>query len=128
MATWLEVQSFIKSNYQISSEDIDGFSLVFDTGEGRSQMIRVARVGAGTPFEMLYFLSPFARVEDISAEQFVAASEESALGVKRTDDFYSCVHGSFLEDLDASEIDKALLWISHQADSIEQLIGLGDSF
>ena len=127
MATWLEVQTFIKANYTVSDEDVDGYNLLFDTGSGRSQTIRVFRSGSGTHLEMLYFLSPFARVRDISAEQFVAASEESVLGVKRTSDFYSCVHGSFMEDIDASEVEKAFLLVAHDADSLERSLGLGDS-
>lgn len=103
-------------------------SLVFQTDNGRSQMITVRRIAQNTAAEMLYFVSYFAQVRQISAEQLVTASEESIFGVKRFGDHYACVHAAFLEDLDSSEIDKAFVMIASDADTTEKLLGLGDAY
>jgi hypothetical protein len=128
MATWLEVQNFVKANYQIQNETIDNLELVFNTGDNRSQLVVVHRSGKGMDLECLIFWSPFATVDQISSSQLVSVTEDLALGVGRMGKFLVVKHLAFLEDLDVSEINKAFLLVASEADDAEKRLGLGDTF
>lgn len=128
MATWLEVQNFIKANYRIQNETVDSFELVFNTSGNRSQLVAVRRTASGSDLECLMFWSPFATVDQISSNQLVALTEDLVLGVGRLGKFLVVKHFAFLQDLDASEINKAFILVSGEADDAEKRLGLGDSF
>ena len=127
MATWPEVKSFIKSNYEIQSETELTMTMVFETGGGRSQLVYVMGIEGADLLSSVRFFSPFAEVSQISANQFAGLADGVLFGLARLADFYGVVHNSFLADLDASEINTPLIAVTSQADKMEKQLGLGDN-
>jgi hypothetical protein len=126
VATWLEVKTYIKSNYVIQSETELTMTMEFDTGGGRSQLVFVMGIEGAGDMSSLRFFSPFAEVSQISATQFAGLADGVVFGLARLEDFYGVVHNSFLADLDASEINTPLMAVTSQADKMEKQLGLGD--
>ncbi len=126
MATFLEVKNYIKSNFQIQSEEDTFLTMVFNTGNGRSQLVLVMGVEGAGEMSSVRFFSPFARVDQISPAQFANLAEGTVFGLAQMADLYGVVHNAFLENLDESEITTPLMAVTSSADAFEKSLGLGD--
>ena len=127
MATWAEVTTYIKSNYRIQNETESALTMVFDTGSGRSQLIIVMGVEGASDLSAVRFFSPFAKVDQISAQQFTGLADGTIFGLAAMAGMYGLVHNAFLANLDASEIETPLAFLTAGADAIEKSFGLGDA-
>ena len=123
MATWQEAKGFIAANYNFEDLGDDILKFVFNTGDGRSQLIYISHLDS---IPAIRYFSPFATASDISAEQLVNIAETSLFGLSRIADMYCVMHITPLADLDASEIEWPLTYVSFWADAIEKKLGLGD--
>jgi hypothetical protein len=120
MATKMEIVNFLKSNYRITEENINGtLTLDFPTERGRSQRILMF-VGDG----LALIGSSFATTEDATPTQVFDAMDKLStfFGVTRLGNVYTIRHVMPTSDLDPSEIEFAFGLVSAAADDLEQLI------
>lgn len=89
---------------------------------GRSQTVWLS------PLEdTVKIMSPFAAITDISAEEAIALSSQTGLGVQTFAGFYACVHMLRYEE----EADSVYFWINAVAqvgDDLDCAIDGGDDF
>ena len=126
LASWAEVRNYIQTDYQIQNDTGTTLTLVFNTGDGRSQLVFVMGIEDVGDLSSVRYFSPFARVGQISPTQFANLAGEAIFGLAELADMYGVVHNSFLENLDASEIDTPLMAVTSSADAFEKRLGLGD--
>lgn len=128
MATWREVENYLSSTYKVEKIDSAIIKLIFDLGNGRSQLVFVEGLALDDPEDaIISVFSPFAKVNEISPQQLVnAMSSNSAIGVAIIGDWYTLKNVAPLQNLDANEIEWPLLFVTNFADQLEQSLGLGD--
>jgi hypothetical protein len=122
MATWQEVKSYLKSNYKIRSEEDDFVSLVFETGDGRSQLIFVAHLN-----EWIRFSSPIAKKAESDLATIVERAAGFGIGIHGMD-WYGLVHMQLLATVDSAEIDAGLDWVTAFADEVEKAVSSEDIY
>lgn len=121
MATWAEVQGYVHSNYQVSREPNDEMlGLLFDTGEGRSQMVYVHHV-FGHGHEWVRVVSLVGELTDVELN-FAMAISASFVGasLQMTGDSLAVVNYQLLATIDAPEIDLSLTIVAMGADALEE--------
>lgn len=129
MATWREVESYLSSHYIIEKIGPSIIKLVFDVGNGRSQVVTVEGLALDGEHAVVSFASPFARVGQITPQQLVnQMSNNNALGVVMIGDMYALANVAPLQNLDANEIEWPLLYVTNIADIWERELGQGDDF
>jgi hypothetical protein len=123
MATQNEVINFIKKN--LNSEEVGDslFKLVYDLGNGRTQML-VVYVGE---FGM-NVSSPFATTEDVTPKQALNAAKDYGLGIGISGDYYEVKAFVLIADLDESEIHTSFDLVTGIADELEEALVGGDAF
>ena len=121
MATWQEVQGFIKSNYKVISDSGSLISMGFGFTDGRSQLIHVGPVG-----EWLRFASPVAKKAEVNVARLV--EESKIFGVVDIGDYYALSHMQLLATVDAAEITEVLSFLAGVADEVEKAVTSGDEF
>jgi hypothetical protein len=125
MATWLEVESYLTSNYVTEKLDLNCLKFVFELGDGRSQMIFVAGLGLDGPDDpVVFFASPFATTSMLSPQQVVDLMRESAIGIGEWHECYVVKHLAPLENLDANELEWPLAYVTRMADMLEEKLGI----
>jgi hypothetical protein len=128
MATWLEVESYLSSNYVVEKLDTSLIKLTFEVGDGRSQVVFVQGVLLDDDAaSYVSFASPFARVGQISAEQLVnCMADNPIVGMSVFGGLYVMKNVAPLQNLDANEIEWPLTFVTGLADGLERSLGLGD--
>jgi hypothetical protein len=122
VATSQEVISFIVDKYGASLSDNGTLSLQVPLDGGRTQMVY-----AGVAEGALQVTSPVVWAERIDAERFLKANN-SMFGVVEINGAYALKHNAFIEDIDESEILKALAVLAAYADEFEARLGFKDEF
>ncbi|WEO76466.1 hypothetical protein BJQ94_13980 [Cryobacterium sp. SO2] len=129
MASWLQLKSYIGSNYQISADDGDLLKLLFSTGNGRSQMVLVSHSTTGTGVEFAIIASPVATVGTVELNSLLReVSEYSVGGVVIYGDMLMIRHSVPLADLDAGDFDAPLVLVTGAADAVEAKFVGSDAF
>lgn len=128
MATWREVENYLTSNYRTEKVGPSIIKLVFDLGNGRSQVIIVEGLALDEAEDAIVsFMSPFAKIDQITPQQLVnQMTGNSGLGVAVIGDWYALKNVAPLMNLDANEIEWPLLFVTNIADIWEKELGLGD--
>lgn len=123
MASQSEVQNYIKNN--INSELIDDglLKIIYDLGEGRSQLVY-----AFISDVSLNISSPFAKAEDVTPKQALKAVDGISFGIGMLEDWYVVRHVVPIADLDESEIITGLEVVAQIADDLEDSLVGGDAF
>ncbi len=127
MATWQQVRNYIFSKYQVSNDNGNFLTLVFDMGNGRSQMVHVGQIEAGEMSSVI-FSSPFADKARVSADRALNATEVVPAAIKSIGDYYAVSHTQLLGTIDEPEIDWPIILVTTHADQLEQHLGIGDNF
>lgn len=118
MATQKEIINFIKKNLNPEEVGDSFFKLVYDVGNGRTQMLHVLVLELG-----MVVSSPFADTEDVTAKQALNAAKESVLGVGIIGDYYVVRTFVPIADLDESEIHTNFDLVTAIADELEEALG-----
>lgn len=126
MATWPELKSYIKQNYNISNEDDTSLFLTFQTFGDRSQVVLVTHLEQEILPPFVTFASPVADVSSVSAEKVL--DEGSFLGVAKIGDRYFVKDIVFLADLDPSEVGAQFEIVTKDADVLENNLTGGDRY
>ena len=122
MATSKAVVEFIVENYGAELSENGVMTLEVPTENGRTQMVYAA-----VSDESLQVTSPVAWAERIDAERLLKANS-SMFGVVEINGAYALKHNAFIEDIDESEILKALAVLAMYADELEAQLGFNDEF
>ncbi len=130
MASWNEMRSFINEEYKVKKDDGETITMVFDLGEGRSQLVLIGlSKNENTGEEWLQISSPIGKVEEVNVRR-AAEMTFSYLcgGVVVAGDLVLMHHSAPLANLDTNEFKRPLSVIVNGADDIErQLVG-GDKY
>ena len=122
MATSQEVIDFIREKYGAELSEVGSLSLQVPIENGRKQMVYAA-VSEGA----LQVTSPVAWAERIDSERLLK-SNISMFGIVEINGAYALKHNAFIEDIDESEILKALGRLAAYADEFESRLGFNDEF
>lgn len=125
MATWSEIQTYIRRNFVTRELDNGALSLTFGFDGGRSQACFI-----DTNNEEDSWIIFRGIVADWSPENAVKALEknESIFGIERFLDWVVVTHAQLTETADTSEIDHALRGVAIASDNLEEIITGGDAF
>lgn len=121
MATQAEAISYLKSNFKCEAITDDLFKVLVEFEEDRSQLVFV-----GIYTDVISLNSPFASEDDLSAKQALNAVTDGLFGLKMVGKLYGITNLLFVEDLDASEMNKGLHFIARTADNLEKSLVGGD--
>ena len=118
MATAAEAINYIKSNFKCEAVNDDLLKVLVEW-DNRSQLVFL-----GVFEHAITLNSPFASENDLTPKQALNAVTDGLFGVKCIGGLYSLSNLLFVEDLDASEINKGIYFIAKSADDLEnQLVG-----
>lgn len=125
MATRAEVLNFIGSNYIVGAEMKSGQNTLLKvTIEGvNSKRAQDVFMGVDNSF---FVFSPFARLNQVSAENVFKAHEGMRLGLAVVGDVYCVTASTPIRDLDPSEIYVFIELAGKLADELEKKLKLGD--
>jgi hypothetical protein len=127
MATWQEAKKYIYSNYTVSEDTGNMLTLLFNTGNDRSQMVFVSVLNLAEDSQIV-FASPVANRATVSAERLLDATIDTFFGIRSVGQTVVLTHASLLATLDAAEIDYPMGMVTQAADEMERRLGLGDTF
>ncbi len=121
MPSWVEIKEYARSKYTLENDDEDGFSLIFDEGEGRSQRVIVTRF---TAFERdwIEFRSYVCKEADLNLRVALRKNADFAVGALALDDegdFY-LTYSAPLDTMDPDEFELPLNVLASTADEIEK--------
>lgn len=122
MASKAEVIKYIKDNYSYTEIEGGVLQLVFDNGNGRSQLVFALVLDS-----FIHFTSPYANVEKVTSHRALEVNE-TFYGTKLYGNYYVLAHVAYLEDIDPSEIQRAFSVLAFAADELEAKIGKLDNF
>ena len=122
MATGQEVINFIVNKYGATVSDDGSVILQIPLENGRTQ-----KVYAGVAWGALQVTSPVAWAERVDAARLLKANE-SMFGIVEVGGAYALKHNAFIDDIDESEIEAALLVLAIKADEFESRLGFSDEF
>ncbi|MGN6425492.1 MAG: hypothetical protein ACTHMF_01650 [Leifsonia sp.] len=128
MASWDQLKQYIASGYTITSDDGTLIKLLFDTGNGRSQIVLVEKSVTGSGVEFATIASPVATLGTVDLNALLReASEYVVGGLVAYSDTLTLRHSVPLADLDAGDFDAPLHFVIGAADSIEaKFVGTDD--
>lgn len=115
MATMQQAIDFMKSKYKHEEITDTLFKLIFETDNGRTQL-----VFAEFTDDFIGFSSPFASTGDMTPKQALDAASGLLCGIKIVGDTYYVANLAPLENLDESEMYDNLILISLLADRLEE--------
>ena len=123
MATWTQVKQFLFQNYTVQDDSGDMLTLVISLSNGRSQLVTVM-MGES----VIIIKSPVARIDEVTPERMLAASEGCLLGVTRFAGMYMVTAIAPVQDMNDEELNTPLLFAALTADGMEQSLGIGDKY
>jgi len=136
MANWRDVIGYLRSSYKIADEirndsgEITALKLIFNTGDGRSQVVLVGRetLNDGQE-EWLSIESPFARIDGVDLRAVVKeAGNKVCGGLGVVGDLLTFKHSAPLANLDNNELERPLHLVIGTADRLEHQFAGGDTF
>ena len=130
MANWWQVKSYLHRNYKIVKDEGSFVVMIFDLGNGRSQMVMLSvhtlRNGSE---EWMEILSGVGKVQEVNLIRALALIERMMVGgLTQEGDMLMVKHTLPLENVDENEIDRPLLLVVQTADDLEQDLVGGDAF
>jgi hypothetical protein len=130
MATWTDLVQYVKTNYKIADEKSGLLSLLFDMGEGRSQVVVLIRDTRGdTNEEWVHISSAFGKLESVNlAAALDDASKFVCGGLVALGDLVAVRHSAPLAALDVNEFEEPLMVVTNAAELLERTHTGADDF
>ena len=130
MATWNDVISYLNANYKCKQESPELLSLLFKTGNDRSQVVWVELGGNDKIGQFAHVSSSVGDVKNLNKlEAYCRAAKDYVLGGIVIEGDLIMLRDSFpLLNLDVNEMEAPLHVILGAADQLEAQITGGDSF
>jgi len=127
MASWNEMKTLINKEYTVSRDDGNSITMVFDVGDGRSQLVLVSLAkNADTGEEWLQISSPIGKAEELNLKRAAEmACSYLCGGIVVEADHALMLHSAPLANLDTNEFKRPLSVVLGGADAIEkELLGV----
>jgi hypothetical protein len=131
MATWSDLQSYIRNNYKSADETPDSIKLVFDVGGLRSQVVIVWHLQlSGTNEEWVQIESPIGELGSVDLTAALRAVGNTLVGglALAGGNIVTFRHSVPLDDLSINEFEVPLHLVTGTADQLEQALSGGDKF
>lgn len=130
MATWAELESYIRGNYRTEAGSTDTFiRMIFTLPDGRTQVVMVGRAESVDRAEWMMCSSPIGRIKDINLEMAGRlAFDELCGGIVVINDMVMLHHAAPIENLDVDGFERPLASVVVGADRIEAKLRGVDEF
>lgn len=130
MADWNALRNYIKSEYKVSSDDLNCLKLLFDLGNDRSQMVVVETMGELGNSEWALISTAVCEESDISPRDALVKSSEMIVGGLALVDGGPVIfrHSIRLADLDPEEFHEPLRVAAAFGDRLERELSTADNF
>ena len=129
MPTWGEIKEYARSKYNLSHDEEERISLVWEFDDGRTQQIGVSHF---TAYEMdwIEFRSYVCKEADLNPRVALRKNADFPIGGLALDEDgdYFMVYSARLDSLDPDEFELPLRVIARVADSIEKEHTAKDDF
>lgn len=120
MATWQALRNYIHTTYTVAGEDGDIVRLVFDVGNGRSQLVLVSPTSTHAGAEFALIASPIGDLGTVDLNVLLREAGEYVVGgVVMYGSRIMLRHAVPLADLDASDFETPLHLVLGAADAME---------
>jgi hypothetical protein len=129
MATWQDLRQYVKSNYQVLSEEADGtMRLVFDLGNGRHQNVVVAgKVAANVEYAVIW--TPVCDEAQLPAREALARNMGMPIGALALMDGTIILRDTvLLKDLDVDEFEVPFRAITQAGDMLQYEFSRADPY
>jgi regulation of enolase protein 1 (concanavalin A-like superfamily) len=129
MPSWSEIQEYARSQYMMTRDEENWFSITFGYEDGRSQLIRVRTFNAYDE-EWIEFISVICKGNEMSPIVALKKNAKLPIGAIALDDDgdYVLIHNAPLSTMDIEEFVRPLHAIARIADSIEEEHSGGDEW
>jgi hypothetical protein len=129
MASWEELRSYIRITYKVAEDNGNLLRLLFAVGEGRSQIVIVAKSTTGSGVEFATIASPFAEAGQVEIDSVLGSMAEYVVGgIVAYGDMYMVRHSVPLANLDPDEFEGPLHLVLSAADVLEAKFVGSDNF
>ena len=129
MASWEELRSYIRITYKVADDDGTLMRLLFSVGEGRSQVVIVAKSTTGDGRQFATIASAFAEQGQVDIDSALAAMAEYVVGgIVAYGQTYMVRHSVPLDTLDPDEFEGPLHLVLATADVLEAKFVGSDKF
>lgn len=130
MTSWQGLTTFIKSNYKVSDENDSMIKMLFNTGDLRSQVVFIWKMGLmDGQEEWIQIESPVGRLDSINVASALRAIENTVCGgLGMSGDLLTVRHAAPLANLDANEVERPIVLVTTMADVLEQQLTGSDVF
>ena len=129
MATWNDLVSYVKGKYTVAEENDGMLKLIFNTDEGRSQIVFLWKTTLmDGQEEWVQIESPFADASKVDVTKALTSVGEMAVGgVALINGMLFFRHTVPLAGLDVNEeFERPFLLVITSADGLENELGQGD--
>jgi hypothetical protein len=128
VASWNGLVDYVRQNYKITDETPGGIKLVFDFGDGRSQMVFLWRQQVVSE-EWVQVESPCAEVGQVSLQRMLEELGTMVCGGAAIIGSHVVVRNSMpLADMDVTEFERPLQLVTSTADELESKLFGGDRY
>lgn len=130
MATWESLRSYVKTNYNVTKDDLNCMGLLFGLGEGRSQLVLVGKRLLGD-MEWAEIVTPVCKESDIAPRDALLRNSKMVVGglLLEEDGTVYFRHSFPLKDLDVDEFEVPFQLAVGFGDALEkELTGGKDQF
>lgn len=129
MATWETLRNHIKSNYNVSKDELTILSLQFDVGGGRTQVVVVAKSMLGD-YEWAQIGTPVCTEADLNPRDALLRNWDFVVGalVMMDNGTVWFRHSLPLKDLDVDEFEVPFHLVVQFGDRLEQELTGADKF
>jgi hypothetical protein len=129
MATWETLRNHIKSNYNVSKDELTILSLQFDVGGGRTQVVVVAQAMLGD-YEWAQIGTPVCSEADLNPRDALLRNWDFVVGALTMMDNGTVWfrHSLPLKDLDVDEFEVPFHLVVQFGDRLEQELTGADKF
>jgi len=130
MATWEELQGFINSNYTVKASNEFNLQMVFDLGDGRSQLVFVGRAGELGDSTWAGISTIIANENQIDHRDLLRRNADLTVGAIALLENGTVVYTYTirLEDLDINEFEVPLRIVLFTGDELEKVLTGEDAF
>lgn len=129
MTTWNELSARIRSTYKVADEKAGILKLIFDLGNGRSQLVLISREVLMGSEEWFSIASPIGDASQINLGKALERVGSMVCGaLAQTGRVIVLRHSAPLANLDINEFERPLLLVTTTADRLERELAGGDQY
>jgi len=127
MATWENVKEFVRDKYRLQEDEGDFFSMVFDMGDDRSQIVFIQKFETGNSGVWAQISSPVGVIpQDKMDAALTMLNDKICGGLVKIGNRHFVRHCLPIADLSVEEFTDPLFFTTSSADDLEKVFVGGD--